>query len=401
MPRIVAHVDLDCFFAAVEVLDDPSLAGRPVIVGADPKGGKGRGVVAAASYEARKFGVHSALPISKAYRLCPQGVFLQGRGRRYGEVSEQVMEVLLGFTPAIEQISVDEAFLDLTGCQRLLGQPREIGLKIKRAVRERTKLVASVGIGPNKLVAKIASDLEKPDGLVVVAEDAVVGFLAPLGIRKLWGIGPKTEERLIKSFGIRTVGELARIPAQRLEREFGTMGAYLHQRANGVDDDPVGGEQEAKSTGREVTFDEDTEDLELIHQTLVHICDRVAAGLRDDGLKGRTVTLKLRYEDFETHTFRTTLPEATCSFRTILDLAEKLLSDNYQKRRKVRLVGAYVSNFGPAPSEGLRPAGGEALELGLFDAEERGRKREQQVDQAVDQLRRKFGKRSVRRAGEL
>lgn len=390
MPRLVAHVDMDSFFTAVEVLDDPSLAGKPVIVGADPLGGRGRGVVAAASYEARRYGLHSAMPISQAYRLCPHGVFLPGRGRRYGEVSEQVMGVLADFTPVVEQISVDEAFLDLTGCGRLLGTPREIGMKIKRAVKESTGLTASVGMGPNKLVAKIASDLEKPDGLVVVDKDRVAEFLAPLPIRRLWGIGPKTEEALKTRFRVLTVGELAGIHPDRLEKEHGQMGRYLHARANGIDDDPVGGEDEAKSVGHETTFDIDTADRKQIHGTFVRLCDRVAARIRAAGTAGRTVTLKLRYEPFETHTYRHTLRKPTDGYREILELAEGLFQENYQAGRKVRLLGVSVSNFNQAGPE-----------LELFQDGAKSRERERRVDQAVDRVRKKYGKRSVIRAGEL
>ncbi|HBE73135.1 MAG TPA: DNA polymerase IV [candidate division Zixibacteria bacterium] len=387
--RLIAHVDMDSFFTAVEVLDDPSLAGKPVMVGADPRGGRGRGVVSAASYEARRFGVHSAMPVSRAFRLCPRGVFLPGRMERYQEVSGQVMTVLSGFTPVMEQISVDEAFLDLTGCGRLLGGPGETGVKIKKAVKAATGLTASVGLGPNKLAAKIASDLEKPDGLVVVAQPDVGVFLSSLPIRRLWGIGPKTEEALKKKFRVATVGELAGIPPERLEKEYGLMGRYLHQRANGVDDDPVGGDEEAKSIGRETTFDSDTSDQKQIHKTLVYLCDRVAGRLRASGAAGRTVTLKLRYESFETHTFRQTLAAPTDVYREILELAEMLFQNNYMAGRKVRLLGVSVSNFSDSP------------ELGLFDETGKNREKQRKVELAVDKVRGKYGKRSVLRAGEL
>lgn len=381
---------MDSFFTAVEVLDDPRLSGKPVIVGADPKGGRGRGVASAASYEARKFGVHSAMPISTAYRLCPHGVFLPGRMSRYQEVSDQVMEVLSRFTPLVEQISVDEAFLEMTGCGRLLGKPREMGIKIKRAVKDATGLTASVGIGPNKLVAKVASDLEKPDGLVVVGEAESAAFLSPLPILRLWGIGPRTEASLKKEFGVETVGQLAGIPPERLERKYGLMGRYLHQRANGIDDDPVGGGEEAKSIGRETTFDSDTSDLKQIHKTMVYLCDRVAARMRAAGTAGRTVTLKLRYDTFETHTFRHTLPRPTDAYRELLELAEGLFRENYRAGRKVRLLGVSASNFTE-----------EGPELELFQDEGKDRDKERRVDRAVDRVRRKFGKRSVIRAGEM
>ena len=232
MERIIAHVDMDCFFTAVEVLDNPSLKGKPVIVGADPQGGMGRGVVSAASYEARKFGVHSAMPISQAYRLCPLGVFLPGRMNRYSQMSDAIMAILESFTPLVEQISVDEAFLDMSGCQKLFGTPEQMGHSIKRKVLQDASLTASVGIGPNKLIAKIASDLQKPDGLVIVPGESVKAFLKDLPLRKLWGIGPKTEQRLQQAFHVTTIGGLGDIGPENLSRELGVMGAYLHQRAS-------------------------------------------------------------------------------------------------------------------------------------------------------------------------
>lgn len=390
MDRLVAHVDMDSFFTAVEVLDDPSLAGRPVIVGADPQGGRGRGVVSAASYEARKYGVHSAMPISQAYRLCPQGIYLRGRMARYQQVSEQVMNVLAGFTPVWEQISVDEAFLDLTGCRRLWGSPLEMCRAIKAAILKRIGLRASVGLGTNKLVAKVASDLNKPDGLVIVEPGGERNFLAPLPLRKLWGIGPKTEASLKKNFGITTIGELAALSPLTLERKYGVMGRYLHQRAHGIDNDPVGNDEEAKSIGREITFDRDTADRQLIHRTLVHICDRVSARLRQAGAAGLTVTLKLRYQGFETHTYRSRLLQASDSFREILRTAEDLWSHHYQTGRKVRLVGVSVSNFV-----------GQDAELSLFGTENIIQERERSLDGAVDRVRKKFGRRALIRGGEL
>ncbi|HTY08643.1 MAG TPA: DNA polymerase IV [Candidatus Edwardsbacteria bacterium] len=389
MDRIIAHVDMDSFFTAVEVLDNPALAGRPVIVGADPKGGKGRGVVSAASYEARRYGVHSAMPISQAYRLCPRGVFLPGRMRRYGELSRRVMAVLGTFTPLVEQVSVDEAFLDLSGCRRLLGQPREMGLAIKRAIRQRTALTASVGIGPNKLVAKIASDLEKPDGLVVVEPQRAALFLRDLPIRRLWGVGPKTEQQLA-ALGVRTIGDLADLPEGALERRYGEYGRDLRSRARGIDDDPVSLEREEKSLGRETTFDQDTADRRLIAATLLELCDEVAARLRRHGLAGRTVTLKLRYQGFETHTCRRTLASALDETTALYAAATQLWGDNHQPGRKVRLIGVSVSNFAP---------GGE--QTGLFDQPPADRRRRASVERAVDAVRSKFGERALVRAGVL
>jgi DNA polymerase-4 len=390
MERLIAHVDMDCFYAAVEMMDDPSLKGRPVIVGADPKGGKGRGVVSAASYEARKFGVHSAMPVSTAYRLCPKGIFLPGRMRRYEEVSGRIMEILETFTPQIQQISVDEAFLDLSGCRRILGSPEQVGTKIKNRIRQVTGLTASVGLGSNKLVAKIASDLRKPDGLVIVPAGSEAAFLAPLPLRKLWGIGPKTEEKLKTRFRIETIGQLAGIPAGKLERVFGVMGEYLHQRANGVDDEPVSGEHEAKSIGREHTFDQDTKNKEELLSTLLHLCDDVASRIRSEGVSPRTLTLKLRYSGFETHTYSHTSGNISPVTQQFFRLAKELFLKNWSTVREVRLIGVSASNFGDAPSQTV-----------LFDEEKPQNIKAQKLEQAVDKVRKKLGRKAIVRAGTL
>jgi nucleotidyltransferase/DNA polymerase involved in DNA repair len=388
MPRLIAHVDMDCFFAAVEVLDDPSLRGRPVIVGADPQGGKGRGVVSAASYEARKFGVHSAMPVSRAFALCPQGVFLPGRMGRYSEISGKIMEILKGFTPQIEQISVDEAFLDLSGCQRLFGEPREIARKIKTAIKSRLSLTASVGMGSNKLVAKIASDLQKPDGLVIVPSGEEKEFLALMPSGKLWGVGPKTADRL-KQMGLETIGQLAEYDPKRLETVFGKMGTYLHERANAIDNDAVSQGYQVKSMGREHTYDEDTGSKEDIHRMLLTLSEQVAASLRAEGVKGRTITLKLRYQDFETHTYGRTLETAVDNAIEINAIARMLFDKNWQTFRKIRLIGVSASNLNQGEDQ-----------LGLFDDPKKKIKNEK-LDKAVDEIRERYGRKAVKRAGEM
>ncbi|MBA2756747.1 MAG: DNA polymerase IV, partial [Chloroflexi bacterium] len=252
--RTILHVDLDAFFAAVEQRDRPELAGRPVIVGGDPAG---RGVVSAASYEARRFGVHSAMSLGEAVRRCPDGIFLPVDGRRYQLASRDVMAVLRTFTPAVEPISIDEAFLDVTGSRALFGEGPAIAATIKSAVRERVGLTASVGVASNKLVAKVASDLRKPDGLVVVAPGGEAAFLAPLPISRLWGVGEKTGAAL-GEYGVRTIGDLAALPPDLVVRRFGKHGDSLIDRARGIDDDPVHEGDPAKSVGHEHTFDVDT-----------------------------------------------------------------------------------------------------------------------------------------------
>lgn len=388
MPRLIAHVDMDCFFAAVEVLDDPALKGRPVIVGADPKGGQGRGVVSAASYEARRFGVHSAMPVSRAFALCPKGVFLPGRMRRYSEISDKIMEILKGFTPQIEQISVDEAFLDLSGCQRLFGEPLEIARKIKGAIKGQLALTASVGMGSNKLVAKIASDLKKPDGLVIVPDGGEKDFLASMPSGKLWGVGPKTADRL-KQMGVETIGQLAEYDNRRLQAVFGKMGLYLHERANAIDEDPVKQEYGAKSMGREHTYGEDTDSKEEIHRTLLSLSEQVASSLRTEGVKGRTITLKLRYQDFETHAYGRTLETGVDNAIEINAIARSLFDRNWQTFRKIRLIGVSASNLNQGEDQ-----------LGLFD-DPKNKVKNEKLDKAVDEIREKYGRKAVKRAGEM
>jgi len=388
MARLIAHVDMDCFFAAVEVLDNPALTGKPVIVGADPKGGKGRGVISAASYEARKFGVHSAQPVSKAFALCPKGIFLPGRMRRYSEISDRIMEILKGFTPQIEQISVDEAFLDLTGCQRLFGEPLEIARKIKTVIKNQLSLTASVGMGSNKLVAKIASDLQKPDGLVIVPEGGEKNFLAPMASGKLWGVGPKTADRL-KQMGVETIGQLAEYDPKRLGVVFGKMGAYLHERANAIDEDPVSQGDQVRSMGREHTYDEDTASKEEIHRMLLTLSEQVAAALRAEGVKGRTITIKLRYQDFETHSYGRTVENAVDNAIEINTIARLLFDKNWQTFRKIRLIGVSASNLNQGKDQ-----------LSLFD-DPKNKIKNEKLDKAVDEIREKYGRKAVKRAGEM
>src|SRR5262247_4019502 len=298
--RSILHVDMDAFYASVEQLDNPEYKGRPVIVGADPRGGKGRGVVAACSYEARKFGVRSALPISRAWKLCPEGVYVRPRMDRYVEISGQVMEVFRHFTDLVEPLSIDEAFLDITGSIALLGPPENIARSIKKEIRETTGLTASVGLAPNKFLAKIASDLRKPDAFVVVREGEIEAFLRDLPISRLWGVGPKTEQRL-HEMGFRTIGQVAMATRESLVRSLGSLGEHLYQLSRGHDERPVVPNWEPKSVSSETTFDEDTADRELLVRTILDLSDHVAERLRKDNYRARKVTLKLRYSSFSTH----------------------------------------------------------------------------------------------------
>ncbi len=384
-PRTILHVDMDAFFAAVEQRDRPELRGKPVIVGADPRGGRGRGVVSTASYEARRFGVGSAMPISEAWRRCPHGVYVHPDMEKYARESDRVMEILHRFTDLVEPVSIDEAFLDVTGSARAIGTGEEIAGKLKASIREETRLTASVGVASSKLVAKVASDMRKPDGLVVVPPGGEAAFLAPRPVRRLWGIGSKMEEALAK-LGIVTIGDLAAIEPGRLERRLGTHGHDLQSLARGEDDrDVVSHGEGAKSIGQEHTYGEDTADPEQLRATLLQLADAVAARLRAHGLRARTVTLKYRDEDFHTTTHARTLDAATDSGNAIFRVASELFAETH-RGRKVRLLGVSTSHFGDATPQ-----------LGLFDPP----KAPSPADRLRDELKKRFGDEAVTRASLL
>jgi nucleotidyltransferase/DNA polymerase involved in DNA repair len=383
---------MDAFYAAVEQRDRPELRGLPVIVGADPQGGRGRGVVATASYEARRFGVSSAMPISRAYALCPHGVYVPPDMDKYLEVSRQVMAVLRRVTDLVEPISIDEAFLDVTGSRRAFGTGEEIARHLKAAISEETRLTASVGVAASKLVAKIASDLRKPDGLVVVPPGQEAAFLAPLPVRRLWGVGPKMEEQLAR-LGIATIGDLARLPPERLERRLGTHGHDLLRLARGEDGrEVIGAAEDAKSVGHEHTFDGDTSDLKRLRTLLLALSDQVAARLRRHGWRGRTITLKYRDDTFRTLTRARTLDEPTDAGNVIFETAWALF-ERAHGARKVRLVGVSVSHFGPA----LRARSG-APQPELF---EKTAAAPSAADRVRDDVARRFGSQAITRASLL
>jgi len=345
-PRTILHVDMDAFYAAIEERDRPELRGKAVIVGADPKGGHGRGVVSTASYEARRFGVSSAMPISTAYRLCPKGIYLPVDMEKYVAVSHEIMAILRRASDVVEPVSIDEAFLDVTRSERALGSGREIALRIKEDIRRETALTASVGVASAKLVAKIASDMKKPDGLVIVAPGTEAAFLAPLPVRRLWGVGPKMEASLAK-LGITTIGALAAAEPESLGRRLGTHGHDLVALAQGLDDRAVtadGGE--TKSVGQEHTYDEDTADPARLRRTLLTLSDGVGARLRHHGLRARTITLKYRDERFHTVTRAETLGAPTDSGDVVFRVASRLFAGVHEGRR-VRLLGIYTSGFRP------------------------------------------------------
>jgi DNA polymerase IV len=385
MNRTILHVDMDAFYAAVEQRDHPEYRGKPVIIGSDPKQGKGRGIVATCSYEARKFGVHSAQPISQAWRLCPQGVYLQPEMGKYERVSGRVMTIFLEFTDMIEQVSIDEAFLDVTGSEKLFGAGPEIAAKIKKRIREELGLTASVGVAANKFIAKVASDLKKPDGLVVVEPGHEREFLAPLPVGRLWGVGPKTEASL-KLAGLERIGQIADLQHGELTLRLGKTGAHLWQLAHGIDDRPVLPEEGFKSIGHEVTFEHDTADLELLHATLLSLSEKVTYRLRSNRARARTIAVKYREADFSTYTRRTTLNNPVNTAEIIFPAAQKLFKSLLRDQVLVRLIGIYASNLE------IDAAG---TQMSLLDA---APQKNQKLATAMDSIVERFGNQAITRA---
>lgn len=383
--RVIVHVDMDAFFAAVEQRDNPAYRGKPVIVGTDPKAGKGRGVVSTCSYEARKFGVHSAMPISFAYQKCPQGIFLPVNIKKYSEVSCQLEQIFYNFTPLVEPVSIDEAFLDITGSFHIFGSPYDTALHIKQAIKQKTGLTASVGIAPVKMVAKIASDLNKPDGLVEVTRDELLEFLWPLDISKLWGVGEKSM-KVLNNMGIRTIGQLARCTPDRLAGIFGKNGIHLWNLANGIDQREVEIDCDVKSVSNEFTFERDTSSQDDIEGILFYLCEKVSGRLRKQGLKGRTITLKVRLKGFRTYTRSVTIHRATNFIDLLFDKVKSLCAEF--KSAKVRLVGVKVSNLVAA----------DCRETIFIDKSDEKMER---VHKAVDTIRSKFGDKAIYRSRSL
>jgi nucleotidyltransferase/DNA polymerase involved in DNA repair len=379
---------MDAFYAAVEAREDPSIADRPIVVGADPRGGSGRGVVAACNYEARRFGIHSAMPISEAYRRCADAVYLPVRMSLYSEVSRRILAILATYTDRVEKLSIDEAFLDVTASGRLFGDGIAIARRIKREVWEAERLTVSVGVAPNKFLAKLASDLEKPDGLVVVEPGRESEFLRPLPIERLWGVGPKTAETLRK-IGLATIGDVASTPPGRLERALGpALAIRLHRLAHGRDDRPVEPEHAPKQIGNETTFEADTDDRERVERTLLALTEEVATRLRRRRLAGRTVTVKLRLAPFDTRTRQRTLSSGLYTTERIYPLALELLAEADPGDRPIRLVGVSVS--------GLHEPG-TSDQLSLFG--EAGTARGPgKLARVLDEIGERFGKGAIRRA---
>lgn len=342
--RIIFHLDMDHFFTAVEEREHPEYRGKPVIVGADPKEGRGRGVVSTCNYEARKFGVRSGMPISKAWKLCPQAVYLPVNYELYVKVSNQIMSMLRGYADKFEQWGIDEAFLDVTSKVKDYAEAEALARKIKREIYEREKLTCSIGIGPNKLIAKIASDFQKPDGLTVVKEDDAEKFLAPLPVRKLLWVGRKTEQKL-KAMGIKTIGDLARYDPVVLAETFGVMGTQIYLMAHGVDRSEVSERGEIKSISRDITFEEDTSDFDFVLKTLDKLSEEVHKDAERQRFYFKTVTVRIRYENFETHTHSKTLPFITDRLQDLKKTARELAQAYLRPERKIRLVGVRISNL--------------------------------------------------------
>ena len=375
--RWIMHVDMDAFYAAVEQADNPELRGRPVIVG-----GSNRGVVSAASYEARFFGVHSALPIFKARQLCPQGIFLPVRMTRYREISHRIMAILASVSPVMEQVSIDEAYVDLTGTEKMHGPFMELARRLKIAIKGKTGLTCSIGLAPNKFLAKIASDLHKPDGLTIISEADVPGFLRALPVDKIPGVGAKMLSKL-QALGVTKTGQLLDYPRSFWQKQLGKSGLLLYERALGLDPAPVSSDTEPKSCSAENTLPRDTDDLAELRQWLLQQAERVGRELRQNNLKGRTITLKIKFADFKQITRSHTLARPSSGTRQIYHLAEKLLLETKLKTR-VRLVGLSISQL-------TRTVAQESL------FSQPGVLKEEQLDQAVDKIQGKFGIRAISR----
>ncbi|MBL6977441.1 MAG: DNA polymerase IV [Desulfobacteraceae bacterium] len=381
--RSIIHLDMDAFYPAVEALDKPELKGKPVIVG----GNRERGVVSSASYEARRFGVHSAQPIATAIKLCPEGIFMPVRMTRYKEVSRQVFEIFHCFTPLVEPLSIDEAFLDLTGAERLMGQTKEIAKKIKETVLKKTGLTVSAGVASSKFVAKIASDIDKPDGLIVVPPDRVREFLDPLPVKKMWGVGKITQQALAR-LNVKTFKDLRQIPVEILEKNFGKHGAAMHLLSMGIDERDVEPEREAKSIGHEQTFMEDILNPDQARKEILSLSNRIALRMRREEIRGSTVSLKVKYSDFTQITRAATLPEPTDDSMEIYSTSCGLLKKTAVGKRPVRLLGISLSRLSSPEGE---------KQLFLFDRDKGYRKRKD-LNTALDSICDKFGEKSIRPA---
>ncbi len=384
--KVVFHVDMDAFYASVEVLNNPSLKGKPVIVGARPGG---RGVVSAASYEARKFGVHSAMPINQAYEKCPQGIFLLPNMKEYIFYSKKLMDIFYTYTPQVEQISVDEAFLDMTGTKKLYGPPLKAAQTIQKDILEKLKLTCSIGVAPNKYLAKIASDVNKPFGITLVPDkqDEIVKWLAPFSIKRIWGVGKKTSE-ILEKMGIDYVSDLQRKKKDELENKFGKMGLNLYNLSRGIDFRIVEAGEKAKSISREHTFSKDNSNIQEWKKLLLSLSSEVAQRARKANMSGKTVVLTYRNSDFSRHSKRKTLALSTNSSKTIFETAVELIDVCKIKGKKIRLIGVGITHFDNGTQTDL-----------FFNQNEKFSW--EKTETAMDKVKQKFGNRSISFGGEL
>lgn len=374
MARTIMHIDLDAFFVSVEQAMNPELQGKPVVVGGRPAG---RGVVASASYQARALGLHAGMPLTTACRLCPQAIFIEGSFPKYRDASQRFMAILADFSPYLEPVSLDEAYLDATGFESIYGSIHQMAVAIKQRIKDELGLCASVGIASCKVVAKIAAELSKPDGLLEVAAGKEHSFLAPLPIAKLPGIGRKTE-RILNGLGINTIGKLSIMPLSALKSHFGASGELLHRFSNAIDDRQVELPSAAKSISRETTFGKDTQDRSLLKATLRYLSERVGSELRQRGKQARCITLKLRYADFTTITRSHTLKQASNTDQAIFDTGLKLLNRaRAQEKQPVRLIGIGISNLAEP-----------GRQLDMLDS---SAQRQEQLNRAIDRIRNKYG----------
>lgn len=382
---MILHVDMDAFYASVEERERPELRGKPVIVGGTPDG---RGVVAAANYVVRKFGVHSAMPTATALRLCPQAIVIRPRMELYATVSREIRAIFDRYSPTIEPLAFDEAFLDVDGCEALFGSAVEIGRKIKDDIQRELRLTASVGVAPNKFLAKLASDLEKPNGFVVVETDGVQAFLDPLPISRLWGVG-KVAQRRFERLGIQTIGRLRQVPVELLTEHFGKIGEHVWRLSNGIDERQVVPDREAKSVSHETTFATDVTDMDVLKSCLMSLTEQVGWRLRRHELRGRTVQIKVRYDNFDTFTRSRSLTAPTHTTNEIWIAASEMLATKLPARSlSVRLIGVGVTNIDRA---GLKQAS-------LFAEEQ---EQDRSIDRVSDQIKDKFGTASIRRGTAL
>lgn len=371
MVRRVMHIDMDAFYASVEQVDNPHLKGKPVIIGASK-----RGVVSAASYEARKYGVHSAMPVFQARKLCPNGIFLPGRKERYREISREIMEMLQNISPLVEQVSIDEAFVDISGTEALHGPPGELGQKVKGRIFKSTSLTCSIGIAPNKFLAKIASDMKKPDGLTIIEGEEVHSMLSQLPLSKIPGIGTKTNS-FLERLGVKSPADILGLPPAFWTQKLGKAGSHLYRMAQGIDHSPVTPSPVIKSCSAEDTFPEDTQDMGLVKKWLFHQAETVARELRHKGLRGRTISLKVKFRDFRIVMRSLTLPDPTNCTQTIYEGACRLL-ERLHTPGKIRLVGVGLSNFQKGPQQLNFYTNLRSL-------------RSERLDSAMDKIRDKYG----------